>query len=62
VHVALSILSVPLIVHNLLVGLTYPPEEVGHTAHPRVGRLAVYLWSLSLTLGLVVYTLLNLAY
>lgn len=62
VHIALSILSVPLIVHNLLVGLTYPPEEVGHTAHPRVGRLAVYLWSLSLTLGLVVYALLNLAY
>lgn len=62
VHVALSILSVPLIVHNLLVGLTFPPEKVGHTAHPRVGRLAVYLWSLSLTLGLVVYALLNLAY
>lgn len=62
VHVALSILSVPLIVHNLLVGLTRATEEVGRTAHPRVGRLAVYLWSLSLTLGLVVYALLNLAY
>lgn len=62
VHIALSILSVPLIVHNLLVGLTRATEEVGRTAHPRVGRLAVYLWSLSLTLGLVVYALLNLAY
>ncbi|HET6781225.1 MAG TPA: DUF420 domain-containing protein [bacterium] len=62
VHIALSILSVPLIVHNLLVGLTHPPEEVGRTAHPRVGRSAVYLWSVSLTLGMVVYALLNLAY
>lgn len=62
VHITLSILSVPLIVHNLLVGLTYAEGEVGRTAHPRVGRLAVYLWSSSLSLGLVVYVLLNFAF
>lgn len=62
VHITLSILSVPLIVHNLLVGLTYAEGEVGRTAHPRVGRLAVSLWSSSLALGLVVYVLLNFAF
>ncbi len=62
VHITLSIVSVPLIVHNLLVGLSFQVDEVAATAHPRVGRLAVYLWSLSLALGLVVYVLLNLAY
>lgn len=62
VHIALSILSVPLIVHNLLIGLTYEPEEVGQTAHPRVGRIAVALWSTSLGLGLVVYLLLIVVY
>ena len=62
VHVALSILSVPLIVHNVLVGLTYPTSDVSRTAHPRVGRLAVGVWSTSLALGLIVYLLLNIVY
>lgn len=62
VHITLSILSVPLIVHNVLVGLSFSAGEVAATAHPRVGRLAVYLWSSSLALGVVVYVLLNLAY
>ena len=62
VHIGLSILSVPLIVHNLLVGLTYPVEDVGRTTHPRVGRIAVTVWSTSLALGLIVYLLLNIVY
>jgi len=62
VHILLSILSVPLVVHNLLVGLTYPPREIARTRHPRVGRWAVLLWSVSLTLGIVVYLLLNVLY
>ena len=49
-------------VHNLLVGLTYPPREIARTRHPRVGRWAVLLWSVSLTLGIVVYLLLNVLY
>jgi len=62
VHVLLSIASVPLVIHNVLVGLTRPAADVGGTAHPRVGRVAVALWSVSLTLGLGVYALLNLVY
>lgn len=61
-HILLSILSVPLVLHNLLVGLTYRIEEIAGTAHPRVGRWAVLLWSISLGLGLVVYLLLNVLY
>ncbi len=62
VHISLSILAVPLVVHNLLVGLAYPPGEIARTRHPRVGRWAVLLWSVSLALGIVVYLLLNVLY
>ncbi len=62
VHIFLSILSVPLVIYNLLVGLTLPVEEVARTPHPRVGRGAVLLWSVSLSLGLLVYLMLNVFY
>jgi len=62
VHIALSILAVPLVIHNLVIGLTYGWGEIPSTAHPRVGRWAVVLWSISLALGLVVYLLLNVLY
>lgn len=62
IHVSLSILSIPLVVYNVLVGLTYPLGEVRPTAHPKVGRWAVALWSTSLTLGIVVYVMLNHLY
>jgi len=62
VHILLSILSVPPVIYNVLVGLTHHPDEIGRTAHPRVGRVAVTLWSLSLVLGLGVYLLLNIIY
>lgn len=55
VHILLSILSVPPVIYNVLVGLTYPLGAIGRTAHPRVGRFAVVAWSLSLFLGLGVY-------
>jgi len=62
VHILLSIVSVPLVIYNLLVGLTRPVAAIRLTAHPRVGRTAVALWSVSLLLGLGVYVLLNLVY
>jgi putative membrane protein len=62
VHILLSIVSVPLVVYNLLVGLTRPVGAIGVTAHPRVGRAAVALWSVSLALGIIVYVMLNLLY
>jgi putative membrane protein len=62
VHILLSIASVPLVLYNLLVGLTRPVAAVGTTFHPRVGRAAVALWSVSLLLGIGVYALLNVLY
>ncbi|MDR7486217.1 MAG: DUF420 domain-containing protein [Armatimonadota bacterium] len=62
VHVALSIVTVPPVVFNVLTGLTRPAVEVPATAHPRVGRIAVSLWSISLALGILVYLMLNVFY
>ncbi len=62
VHLVLSIAAVPLVVHAVVLGVTRPLEDVGDTAHPRVGRLAAAAWSLSLALGVVTYLLLNHVY
>ena len=59
VHVVLSIASVPLVVYNALSGLLLRIEEIPSTAHPKVGRIAVYAWSVSLALGIAVYFMLN---
>lgn len=59
IHIALSILSVPPVIYNLLIGLTHPVGDIPKTKHPRVGRVAVGLWSVSLALGILVYLLLN---
>ncbi|MGH2404399.1 MAG: DUF420 domain-containing protein [bacterium] len=59
IHIALSILSVPPVIYNLIIGLTFPVREIAQTSHPRVGRVAVALWSVSLGLGILVYLLLN---
>lgn len=62
IHVLLSILSVPPVIYNLFIGLTYPVAEIAGTTHPRVGRIAVTVWSVSLALGIGVYLLLNVLY
>ncbi len=63
VHVLLSMLSVPLVVYQVVTGLAYAPAELARrTAHRRVGRLAVAAWTVSLSLGVVTYLLLNHVY
>lgn len=62
IHVTLSIVSVPLVIYNALSGLLLSPEEIPKTKHPRVGRVAVYAWSVSLALGVAVYFLLNYSF
>ena len=62
IHVLLSILSVPMVVYNLITGLTRSIRDIGTTRHPQIGRDAVALWSTSLVLGIVVYLLLNIVY
>jgi putative membrane protein len=62
VHVLLSILAVPVVVHAVVLGLTHSPSELPETAHPRVGRVAVAAWGTSLFLGVVTYLMLNHVY
>lgn len=62
IHIVLSIVSVPPVIYNLLIGLTLPVGDIAGTGHPKVGRVAVALWSVSLALGIVVYLLLNVIY
>lgn len=62
VHVLLSIVSVPVVVHAVVLGLTHSPSELPGTLHPTVGRIAAAAWSLSLLLGIVTYVILNHAF
>jgi putative membrane protein len=62
IHILLSALAVPVVIHAVVLGLTHTPDELRDTIHARVGRLAVAAWSLSLFLGIVTYLLLNHVY
>jgi len=62
VHIVLSAVSVPVVVHAVVLGLTHSPAELRETAHARVGRIAAAAWSLSLALGIVTYLMLNHVY
>lgn len=63
VHVLLSILAVPLVVYQVVTGLSHTPAELRQLArHRRVGRIAATAWIVSLALGVVTYLLLNHVY
>lgn len=62
IHIVLSIVSVPLVLYNVVIGITHTTAEIRETAHARVGRVAVAVWSVSLTLGVFAYVLLNHVY
>lgn len=62
IHVFLSVVSVPVVLYAVVLGLTRPVSELPNTAHPRVGRIAVAAWTLSLALGVLTYVLLNHVY
>ena len=60
IHIVLSIISVPVVVFALVLGLTHSPNELrNRTPHRKVGRIAASAWLLSLALGVVTYLLLN---
>jgi len=59
IHLGLSVVSVPLVLYNVITGLTMDKAQVRETMHPRSGRLAYKLWTLSLVLGIVVYLFLR---
>ncbi|SFS03602.1 putative membrane protein [Halomicrobium zhouii] len=62
IHILLSAISVPVVIHAVVLGLTHTPSELRDTSHARVGRIAVVAWTLSLFLGLVTYVMLNHVY
>ncbi|MCU4800832.1 DUF420 domain-containing protein [Halobacteria archaeon HArc-gm2] len=62
IHILLSAVSVPVVIHAVVLGLTHSPSELRDTSHARVGRIAVAAWTLSLFLGLVTYVMLNHVY
>jgi putative membrane protein len=62
VHILLSIIAVPVVLHAVVLGLTHSPTELGDTIHPRVGKAAVAAWSVSLALGIITYLMLNHIY
>jgi len=62
IHILLSAISVPVVVHAVVLGLSHSVPELRESAHARVGRIAVAAWGLSLFLGLVTYVMLNHIY
>ena len=62
VHIVLSVVSVPVVLYAVVLGLTHTPTELTRTAHARVGRIAAAAWILSLVLGVVTYIMLNHIY
>ncbi|MFB6124444.1 MAG: DUF420 domain-containing protein [Halanaeroarchaeum sp.] len=62
VHILLSVLAVPFVLHAIVLGLTQPIDRLGETLHPKVGTVAVATWATSLFLGIVTYWMLNHVY
>jgi putative membrane protein len=62
IHIFLSVVSVPVVLYAVILGLTHTPEELTETRHKQVGRIAAAAWSVSLVLGIVTYLLLNHVY
>ncbi|WP_049971196.1 DUF420 domain-containing protein [Haladaptatus cibarius] len=62
VHIILSIVSVPVVLFALVLGLTHTPAELKETAHAKIGRIAASAWIVSLVLGVVTYVMLNHIY
>lgn len=63
VHILLSVVSVPVVLYAITLGLTHTPHELRtETPHRKVGRIAAGAWVFSLTLGVVTYVMLNWVY
>ena len=62
IHILLSVVSVPVVLHAVVLEVTYLPAEVRATAHPRGGRLAAAACPCSLFLGTITYVMLNHIY
>lgn len=62
IHILLSVVSVPVVLYAVVLGLTHTPAELAETSHARFGRIAVAAWAVSLALGILTYVVLNHVY
>ena len=62
IHILLSIVSVPVVLYVIVLGLTHDFSELKGTNKARVGRIAAGAWIVSLALGIVTYVMLNHIY
>lgn len=62
IHIILSVVSVPVVLYAVLLGMTHSYSELKGTRKAQVGRIAAGAWILSLFLGIVTYVMLNHIY
>lgn len=62
IHVTFAIICLPFLYLALLLAWTTPVDQLHQTSHPRVGRIAAFLWVVSFTLGICIYVLLHGVY
>ncbi|MFT4946068.1 MAG: putative membrane protein [Natronomonas sp.] len=62
IHILLSIVSVPVVIYAVVLGLTHSFAELEETRKALVGKIAGGAWILSLALGIITYLLLNHIY
>lgn len=62
IHILLSIVAVPVVVHAVVLGLGHTPAELADSLKSTVGRIAAVAWIVSLVLGIVTYLMLNHLY
>ena len=62
IHLTLSIICIQPVAYVALIGLSHRIDDIPRTKHRLVGRVVVPMWILSLTLGLIVYAMLNREY
>jgi len=63
IHIGLSVAAVPLVVYQVITGITRSPSELRELKyHRKIGRIGATSWIISLGLGVITYLLLNHIY
>jgi len=62
IHILLSVVSVPVVIYAVVLGLTHSFAELKGTRKASVGRIAGSAWIISLALGIITYLMLNHVY
>ena len=63
IHIGLSIAAVPLVIYQIITGMTHSPTELLRLKyHRKIGRIGATAWIVSLGLGVITYLMLNHIY